>query len=335
MGYRIILLDVARKYIKPNVLKQYIDLASACNYNQIQLYFSDNQGFRLALDNMKVIVSGTEYDLSSALGDGYVDEAMDMHPDGTNKYLTQAEILDLIRYACEKKIEIVPSLNTPGHMGAILQSFPEFKYRDSTGVSANSLDITNEAARQFALAVLEKYISFFAQCGCRYFNLVADEYANDTAGFSGLYSDGNYPKFMSYLNEAIQIVRKYNMVPRVFNDALYMDDAHENEIGKDVEVCYCFTYGTTAKSIAEKGHPIINGTTELFWVLGKTDWQVNPTRAKSMDMSNFVDGSNIPSYEGVMLCIWCDKATAESDEEMLQNTAPAIRAFSESSQFTQ
>lgn len=335
MGYRIILLDIARKYIRSNVLKQYIDLASECNYNQIQLYFSDNQGFRLALNDMNIKVSGAEYDLSSALGDGYVDEAMDMCPDGTGKYLTQEEILDLIRYAREKKIEIVPSFNTPGHMGTILQVFPEFRYRDSKGLSSNSLDITNETARQFALAVLEKYISFFAQCGCRYFNLVADEYANDMAGFSGLYNDGNYPKFMSYLIEAIQIVRKHNMIPRVFNDALYMDDTHENEIGKDVEVCYCFTYDTTAKSIAEKGHPIINGTIDLFWVLGKKDWQVTPANARSIDIRKFVDGSTISNPTGAMLCIWCDKANAENDEEMLQNSTPAIRAFSESAHFIQ
>ena len=324
MKYQIILIDTARKYILPGILRRYIDRAAELGYNQIQLYFSDNQGFRLALDDMYVTTDMGQYDAAQALGDGYADTNLDMTPDGSGKTYTQDEIKHLIDYAADRGVEVVPAINTPGHMGAILEKFPQFRYRNSQGISRSSLDINNPEACAFAFGLLEKYLSFFELCGCRYFNLVADEFALDLDGMDGLYRDGDYPAFMAYLQTAVSQVLKHHMIPRVFNDSLYMDDSTLSELDRRVEVCYCFHCRSSAKRIAEKGHGLINGTIDLFWVLGKPAWQVNAEKIAHFVPEVFADKSTINQPEGVMLCIWCDRGDAVSDEMMYEETLPVL-----------
>lgn len=329
MKYHIILIDIARKYIRPEILRCYIDQAAELGYNQLQLYFSDNQGFRLALDDMRVKTDMGQYDVAQALGDGYTDLELDMTPDGSGRTYVQSEIKQLIDYAADRGVEIVPAINTPGHMGAILDKFPQFCYRNGQGISRSSLDITNPEACAFAYGLLEKYLSFFELCGCRYFNLVADEFALDLSGMDGLYRDGDYPAFMAYLQTAVSQVLKHHMIPRVFNDSLYMDDSVLSELDRRVEVCYCFHCCSSAERIMEKGHGLINGTIDLFWVLGKPAWQVNAEKISHFVPETFVDKSTINRPEGVMLCIWCDRGDAASDEAMYEDTLPVLKKLAQ------
>ena len=179
-------------------------------YNQLELYLPDNQGFRFALDNMTITTSYGTYDLSLSLGDGYSDGSK--YPDGSGNYLTQDDMDTIIAYAKKNHIEIVPCINTPGHMGAILEEFSHFRYSGSQ----SSIDLENPEAVAFALAIVKKYAGYFAGKGCDFFNIGADEYANDlssTMGFESLYTAGKYQRFVDYLNAAAQIVINEGMTP--------------------------------------------------------------------------------------------------------------------------
>ena len=100
--------------------------------------------------------TGNTYDLSAALGDGYT--ASDGKcPDGSDKYLTQSEMTDIIAYAKSKNVEIVPCVNAPGHMGAILEEFSDFRYTSGWQTSKSSIDLGNAEAVAFALAITDKY----------------------------------------------------------------------------------------------------------------------------------------------------------------------------------
>lgn len=137
--YNIVHVDAGRKYFSPTSIKAIIDNAAEAGFNQVELYLSDNQGFRFALDDMTVTTStGNTYDLSAALGDGYT--ASDGKcPDGSDKYLTQSEMTDIIAYAKSKNVEIVPCVNAPGHMGAILEEFSDFRYTSGWQTSKSSI----------------------------------------------------------------------------------------------------------------------------------------------------------------------------------------------------
>ena len=155
-------LDAGRKYFSPDNIKAIIDILAEAGMSELELYFSDNQGFRLALDDMVLTTEYGTYDLTPALGDGYSDGSK--YPDGTGKYLTQAEFEDILAYATGKGVAVVPCANTPGHMGAILEEFPSLRY---TG-SKSSIDLTNDEAKAFAKAFIQKYAEYFASVGCQH-----------------------------------------------------------------------------------------------------------------------------------------------------------------------
>lgn len=329
--YKIVHLDAGRKYFSPENIKAIIDVAEKAGYNQVELYLSDNQGFRFALEDMTVTTSANQtYDLTPALGDGYSDGSK--YPDGSGKYLTQAEMTEIISYAKEKGIDIVPCINTPGHMGAILEEFSDFCY---TG-SKSSINLENAEAVAFALGIVDKYAAYFAAQGVKFFNLGADEYANDlsTMGFEGLYNSGKYQKFVAYLNQAAQLVIDRGMTPRAFNDGIYYESDTSVSINKEIQVCYWSSgWGgydvASAQTIAKQGHDLINTHGDYYWVLGNSSWQCSADKASQFEYTSF-QGGTISDPAGAMFCIWCDVGNADGTDEgakIVSATADAITAF--------
>ncbi len=326
---RILHLDAGRKYFSPDNIRKVLDLAAAAGYNQFEFYFADNQGFRLALNHLTVTTpSGNTYDLTPALGDGYA--ADHTRPDGSGKYLTEAEADDLIAYAKSLNIEVVPCIETPGHMGTILQQFPQFRYEGSR----SAIDLENQEAVDFALAVVDLYASYFASHGIRYFNIGADEYANDLPdmGFEGLYNKGRYQKFVDYLNAAADLVIRRGMTPRAFNDGIYYKSDTTVSINKAIQVCYwssgwCGYHLAPASLIAEQGHELINTNGDYYWVLGGS--KCTPEKAAQFSDTTF-PGGTAPKPAGSMFCIWCDTADTDGPDGgdgVVRDAADAITAF--------
>lgn len=329
--YKIVHLDCGRKYFSPANIKKIIDNAAAAGFNQVELYLSDNQGFRFALDDMKITTStDNTYDLAKALGDGYSDGSK--FPDGSGKYLTQSEMSDIISYAAGKSIEIVPCINVPGHMGAILEEFPQFRYSGSQ----SSIDLENEEAVAFALAITEKYATYFASQGVKYYNLGADEYANDmsTMGFQGLYTNRKYSKFVDFLNSAADIVIEQGMTPRTFNDGICYNNDTNYKINKAIQVCY-WSNGwsgynvASAATLQKAGYELINTHGDYYWVLGNTGWQCSAEKAAKFDYTVF-QGNDKIDPAGAMFCIWCDNGAADGQDDgnkVVSATADVIAAF--------
>ena len=332
-AYNIVHVDAGRKYFTPGELKAIIDNAAEAGFNQVELYLSDNQGFRFALDDMTLTTAYGTYDLTPALGDGYSDST-GKAPDGTGKYLTEAEMDDIIAYANGKGIDIVPCINVPGHMGAILEEFTGFRYKKSSyTTSKSSIALDNAEAVAFALALTEKYATYFASRGCKFYNVGADEYANDLSsmGFEGMGAT-LYTKFVQFLNDAAEIITDLGMTPRAFNDGFYYKDYSISiEPDKAYEICYWSSgwggYDVAAAStIAAKGHKMINTHGDYYWVLGNSSWQCSAAKAKQFSVSTF-QGSTISQPAGAMFCIWCDTGNADTGANVVSKTASVIEAF--------
>ena len=334
--YKVVHLDAGRKYFSVESIKAIIDTMADAGYNQLELYLSDNQGFRFALDDMTITTSYGTYDLSDSLGDGYSDGSK--YPDGSGKYLMQDEMDTIIDYATKNHIEIVPCINTPGHMGAILEKFSDFRYSGSR----SSIDLENPKAVAFALAIVKKYADYFAGKGCDFFNIGADEYANDlssTMGFESLYTAGKYQRFVDYLNAAAQIVINEGMTPRAFNDGIYYNyNNYKNDtsysINKAIQVCYWSSgWGgydlAPAATISQQGHEMINTHGDYYWVLGNSGWQCSVSKASGFAYNDFQGTSDL-SADGAMFCIWCDVGNADGQDggtAVVSATADVITAF--------
>ena len=338
--YNIVHVDAGRKYFSPTSIKAIIDNAAEAGFNQVELYLSDNQGFRFALDDMTVTTStGNTYDLSAALGDGYT--ASDGKcPDGSDKYLTQSEMTDIIAYAKSKNVEIVPCVNAPGHMGAILEEFSDFRYTSGWQTSKSSIDLGNAEAVAFALAITDKYAKYFASQGCKYYNIGADEYANDLSsmGFENMGS-ALYTKFVEFMNSAADIIVGYGMTPRAFNAGFCYNKNEYNSVtvapSKAYEICYWSSgwngYNVaSAKTLSSNGYKLINTNGDYYWVLGNSGWQCSANKASGFDYTNFSGNTKISSPSGSMFCIWCDFGNtngADGGTQVVSDTADVIAAF--------
>ena len=330
---RIFFLDAGRKYFGVPAVCSILDSMGNAGFSHLILYLSDNQGFRLRLSDMTIRTAYGTYDLTPALGDGYSDGIM--NPDGSDAYLTESDIDEVIDYATKKGIGLIPSINMPGHLGAVLEQFPHLRCAGSR----SSIDLQNPEAAAFAYALLEKYAAHFASRGCRYFHFGADEYANDTGtmGFDRIYKDGVMGDFVRFINHAAGIVKAQGMVPMCFNDGIcYANDTSAYDpIDKDIIACYwsCGWSGydlASPATLAKHGIRLINANSEFYWVLGRPDWQVSAEKAATFEPTVFNGGYAVESPSGSMLCVWCDRADTDGPDggaAVASAIAPVIEAF--------
>lgn len=333
--YNIMFLDCGRKYFSVNSIKQIIDNASAAGFNYIQLAVG-NDGLRFLLDDMSLTVNGKTY--SSERVSAAIHAGNEAYYNFDVDELTQPEMDEIIAYAASKGMGVIPCVNTPGHMDAILSAATALTGKDcSYSGSARTIDVTNATAVAFTQALLQKYISYFAGKGCEYFNMGADEYANDiftsgSMGFGNLQSTGKYSYYVTYVNAVAKMVKDAKMTPMAFNDGIYFNsNTSSGTFDTDILICYWSNGWSSytpmpAANLAAKGFKLINTHGDYYWVLGKSDWQCSPEKAKGFNYKTF-QGGTINDPTGSMFCIWCDYPGAGTDTSVVNNTAATIAAF--------
>lgn len=174
---RMFHLDCGRKYFSVSDIEQIIDKLAENNYTHIQLAFGNN-GFRFLLGN-----GNMEITLDN--GAKYTDQQVrDAIISGNNSYssskgadasmLSESDMTGIISYAKGKGIGVIPMLNTPGHMDALVSAMNTLGIRSSAG---SEMSLTSDKEVEFIKALQQKYITYFASQGCDHYNLAADEYS--------------------------------------------------------------------------------------------------------------------------------------------------------------
>lgn len=334
-------LDAGRKFFGVPALKSIIDTLAEVGIESFQLYLTDNQGFRFALDDMTLTTPYGTYDLSSVPGDGYCEGPKG--PDGSNKFHTVADMDEILNYAREKGVNVIPVINMPGHMGCILEHFPHLRYRNSR----SSINMMAPEGMAFALALLEKYADFFASRGCTHMSFGADEFANDIhpgypdlieMGFERIYHDGTMGAFVELFNGCAKIICDRNMIPLAFHDGVYYrNDTKYGQMDTRVQLCYWSngwdTYVTaTADYLRQQGFPMINSAGRIYCGMGCRDWPGRAARVAEFDPHIFEKDVYIEDPEGAMLCFWSDCAFLDGQDDGVTaaaNVPVVLRAFSD------
>lgn len=331
----IVMLDCGRKYFSVDSIKQIIDNAAAAGFNNVMLAVG-NDGMRFLLDDMSLTVNGTTYsseEVAAAIHTGneaYYNFDVDE--------LTQSEMDAVLAYAKEKGMGVIPMLNTPGHMDAILDAAEALTGKTcSYNGSARTIDVTNSTAVAFTQAFVQKYVDYFASKGCKYFNMGADEYANDmftggSMGFGNLQSEGKYSYYVTYVNDVAAMIKNAGMTPMAFNDGIYFaNNTSSGTFDTDIVICYWSNGWSSytpmpAETLARMGFKMVNTHGDYYWVLGKSNWQCDATKASRFNYKTF-QGGTIDNPFGAMFCIWCDYPGADSDSNVISSTAATIAAF--------
>lgn len=331
----IVMLDCGRKYFSVDSIKQIIDNAAAAGFNNVMLAVG-NDGMRFLLDDMSLTVNGTTY--SSEEVAAAIHTGNEAYYNFSTDELTESEMDEIIAYAKTKGLGIIPVINTPGHMDAILDAAEALTGKTcSYNGSARTIDVTNSTAVAFTQAFVQKYVDYFASKGCKYFNMGADEYANDvftsgSMGFGNLQSTGKYSYYVKYVNAVAALIKNAGMTPMAFNDGIYFaNNTSSGTFDTDIVICYWSNGwdGYTpmpASDLASKGFKMVNTHGDYYWVLGKSNWQCNATKASGFNYKTF-QGGTIDNPSGAMFCIWCDYPGADSDSNVISSTAATIAAF--------
>lgn len=324
--YKIVHLDCGRKYFSADWIKTLIDDMAEDGYTHLELAFG-NDGLRFLLDDMSVTVDETTYtDEQVTAG---VQAGNKAYYDFDTNELTEDEMDSIIAHANTKGIEIIPLLNTPGHMDAIITAMARVGIDGDYNGSVRTVDVTNEAAVAFTQALVGKYINYFAGKGCSVFNIGADEYANDVyttggMGFAQLVNAGQYDEFVTYVNGLATLVNKAGMTPMTFNDGIYYNSTTRyGTFDSNIMIAYWSSGWTgynvaSASYLANKGHKMINTNGDFYYVLGKTDsWDNNGSSyASNWDNAKFMDTTFTEEQAGGMFCIWCDYPNAETEDQI-------------------
>ena len=330
---KVISIDAGRKYFTLDQLKRIVDKASELGYSDLHLLLG-NDGLRFLLDDMTITANGKTYasdDVKNAIIEGtksYYDD-----PNGTT--LSQAEITELIQYAKDRGIGIIPAINSPGHMDAMLVAMEKLGIANPQAnfdkVSKTTMDLENEEAMNFTKALIGKYMDFFAG-KTKIFNYGTDEYANDATNAQGWYYlkwYGLYGKFAEYANSLAAMAKEKGLQPMAFNDGFYYEDKDDVEFDKDVIISYWskgwWGYNLASPQyLASKGYKILNTNGDWYYVLGNHKNDEAYPLSKAIENTEKVPFKQLASTKypevdlptiGSMLAIWADKPQAEYKEE--------------------
>lgn len=311
---RIFHLDCGRKYFSVDEIKGIIDQLSANHYTHLQLAFG-NDGFRFLLDDMSV---------GSHSSDGVKTAVQSANTSYSNKKSTSSAILSqtdmdaITAYAKAKGIGIIPLLNTPGHMTALLDAMKSLDSSISSEMNINQGSgsyfdpQTCTAAADLTKELVSKYAKYFADKGSKYFNLGADE-----CGFGSMTPE-KYAGFVNYINDLNAIVKGNGMTSLAFNDGFCRTDLSTSaKIDTDVLVCY-WTDGTgyaSTTELSKAGYKIINTNNDWYYVLGdylneiwaSPQWYYAGAKKalQTIPVTQVKDKSSVTPV-GSMLCLWCD-----------------------------
>ena len=163
-AYRGMHLDPCRHYMDLDSVKIYLDMMAMHNMNQFHFHLSEDQGWRIEIKKYPELTEIGAYRSGTVIG--HNGNLYDTIRHGG--FYTQDELRDLIQYAAERHINIIPEIDLPGHMQAALACYPQlgctggpYEVWRRWGVSDDVLCAGNEEAMQFAENVLDEVMDLF------------------------------------------------------------------------------------------------------------------------------------------------------------------------------
>lgn len=331
-NYSIVMVDCGRKYYSVDSLESIIDSASAAGMHYVMLGVG-NDGLRFLLKDMSLEVNGTKY--SSYAVTKAIHKGNEAYSNFDIDELTERDMEEIMTHAASEGVEIIPLINSPGHMDAILNAATTLTGANCAySTSKRTIDVTNATATAFTQALLQKYINWFAEKGCTMFNMGADEYGNDLNGphFSDLQSGSGegYKAYITYLNTVAKMIKNAGMTPMAFNDGIYYNQKTEyGKINKNIVVCYWSAgwpgYDVASASwLSEQGFNMVNTHGDWYWIVGGN--KVTESKASEFNVKSF-QGGTVDNPAGAMFCIWSDYPRAETDAAVASEVAGVISNF--------
>ncbi|MFG1923156.1 beta-N-acetylhexosaminidase [Cryptosporangium sp. NPDC048952] len=178
-GWRGVMLDVARHFLPKHDVLRFLDLMAAHRLNTLHWHLTDDQGWRCEIRRYPRLTEVGAWRRESQVGAGR-DASGDGRPHGG--YYTQDDVREIVAYAAERFITIVPEIESPGHVQAALAAYPSLGVTGQAlevwtrwGISRDVLNI-EESTVDFFTGVLDEVLELFPS---RYIGVGGDECPRD------------------------------------------------------------------------------------------------------------------------------------------------------------
>ncbi|WBB63587.1 glycoside hydrolase family 20 protein [Streptomyces sp. WMMC500] len=262
---RGLMVDIARKHYSAAWLADRIREMADLKLNQLHLHLSDDQAFRVESDSHPEVVS--------------------------DPHLTKAQVEDLIALAADHHITVIPEIDSPGHLGAVLAAHPDLQLKTAEGSPVEgAIDISKPRAARLVDDLLTEYARLFPG---PYMHIGGDEYvalmssdpearypnlaaaARERHGAGAGVADLN----ASWLNARADTVKKQGKKVKAWNDG-FIPGARVRP-DRDREVEYWTgkeAFAREPREFLEEGRPVVNLNDEyLYYVLGEPNEFTYPT----------------------------------------------------------
>ncbi|WP_406483058.1 beta-N-acetylhexosaminidase [Streptomyces sp. NBC_01615] len=316
------MLDIARKHFTAGWIEDRVRELGDLKFNQLGLHFSDDQGFRIQSDTHPEIVSQV--------------------------HLSKAEVRRIIALAAARHITVVPEIDSPGHLGAVIAAHPDLQLRNVSGVATRgAVDISKPAAADLIDDLLDEYAQLFPGA---YWHLGGDEYqaltvSNPQASFPQLataaknaYGSGATVADLAtgWLNDRAEVVRGHDRTPRAWNDGFFRGGTVQADGA--LQVAYWTGKEIGARQPVEylsAGRKLINYNDEfLYYVLGQPQTFVYPTGQRIYEQwtplvlrgTAAVPAKYDAQILGGTFAVWCDLSGAQTQDQVAAGIRMPLRA---------
>ena len=185
-AYRGAHFDTARHFFAPDSVKIFVDMLALHNINTFHWHLTDDQGWRMEIKSHPELAEKGQWRSGTVIGSMKEGEQEHLNVYDTVRYggyYTQDQIRDIIRYAADRHITVVPEIDMPGHMQALLSVYPElgctggpYEAWKGWGISREVLCAGNDSAFSIIKDVLDEVVDLFPG---EYIHIGGDECPKD------------------------------------------------------------------------------------------------------------------------------------------------------------
>ena len=351
-SYRGFMLDVSRHFFTVDEVKRMLDVMSYYKMNKFHWHLTDDQGWRIEIKKYPKLTSIASIAPNSRFTDMVYGQYW-INKEYGPYYYTQEELKEVVAYAAERHIDVIPEIDMPGHFVAALCAYPEYSCTPNDartvwiegGVSSDVLNVANDKAVQFIKDILDELMEIFPyemihiggdECPTTYWA------ANDEC--VALYEEEGYSSYRElqcrFIKQLSDYVGEQGRKIALWNEAITADGTDTDVIQETGATIFCWTGAVAAaKSAASLGLNNVYTRQPIYYINRKqSTLDTEPAGAGTGSDSvqavyeeeacpSSISSSLTPYYTGVQGTFWTEHVSDRIYMEYL--ALPRLMAIAE------
>ena len=259
LHHRGIMLDVVRNYYPVDSIYRILDIMAYHKLNVLHFHLTDDEAWRLEIPGLPQLTKiggrrGYTTDESECLLPMYCGGWDPDAPTTANGYITREKYIELLRYAGERHIRVIPEIDMPGHMRAAKKAmgnlltdsaFDARVYKSAQNYTDNVIDVTKPYAIEFIDHVITEIVKMHQEANhpLTIFNIGGDEVPKGAL---------TKEEHQAFIDQVLAILQRYNLQPMGWEEITHFCQPESKAI------CYSWLNSNTKPlEMAEAGYPVV------------------------------------------------------------------------------